>query len=299
MKSLKSCLLIFIVVAMSIGTASCSRTAATSTPMPTLAPGGYQRTLAVNGQSRTYLLYVPPNLDSSQPVPVVFGFHGYTANGARFRDVTGFNAIADTNGILAVYPEGEGGDHSWNAGGCCAGARTAGLEDVAFVRQILSDLKTIANIDPQRIYATGHSNGAMFVYRLACEMADTFAAIAPVAGPLFYSPCKPEKPVSVIHVHGLADTSVPYAGGAFAGYPSMTFPSVAESIAAWVKLDGCTADAQVDEQGVVTHTAYASCKGGAAVELYAIEELDHSWPQPDLWPASERIWEFFAAHPKP
>jgi polyhydroxybutyrate depolymerase len=299
MKNPKICLLILIVAAMSIGIAACSRTAATSTPMPTLAPGGYQRTLTVNGQSRSYLLYVPPNMNSSQPVPVVFGFHGYTSNGASFRDVTGFNAIADTNGILAVYPEGEGGDHSWNAGGCCAGARTADLEDVTFIRQIISDLKVIANIDPKRIYATGHSNGAMFVYRLACEMSDIFAAIAPVAGPLFYSPCKPKEPISVMHVHGLADASVPYAGGPYAGYPTMIFPSVEESIAAWVKLDGCTGDAQVEEQGGVTHTAYASCKAGTTVELYTIEGLGHIWPQPDVWPASERIWGFFSAHPKP
>ena len=112
----------------------------------------------------------------------------------------------------------------------------------------------------------------MFVYRLACEMSDTFAAVAPVAGPLFYSPCKPKEPVSVMHVHGLADPAVPYAGGP-SGYPSMVFPSVAESIAAWVKLDGCTGDAQVEEQGIVTHTAYASCKAGTAVELYAIDGI--------------------------
>jgi polyhydroxybutyrate depolymerase len=267
--------------------------------MPTLAPGGYQRTLTVKGQSRSYLLYVPPGLDSSQPIPVVLGFHGYTGTGSSFRDVTGFNDIADTDGFLAVYPEGEGGDHSWNAGGCCAGASMADLDDVAFIRQIMSDLKTIANIDPGRVYATGHSNGAMFVYRLACEMSDTFAAVAPVAGPLFYSPCKPKGPVSVIHVHGLADTSVPYTGGSYPGYPSMVFPSVDESIAAWVKLDGCSDEKQVEVQGTVTHTAYASCQAGTAVELYAIAGLDHHWPQPEEWPASQTIWEFFEAHPKP
>jgi polyhydroxybutyrate depolymerase len=299
MKNPKICLFILIIVAISIGITSCNRTAATSTPMPTLAPGGYQRTLMVKGQSRSYLLYVPPHLDNSQPVPVVFGFHGYTGTGPSFRDGTGFNDIAETNGFLVVYPEGEGGDHSWNAGGCCAGARMADLEDVAFIRQIILGLKTIANIDPKRIYATGHSNGAMFVYRLACEMSDTFAAIAPVAGPLFYSPCKPKEPVSVMHVHGLADPAVPYTGGPYAGYPSMVFPSVEESISAWAKLDGCSVGAQVEKQGTVTHTIYASCKAGTVVELYAIEGLDHSWPQPDVWPASETIWEFFAAHPKP
>jgi polyhydroxybutyrate depolymerase len=299
MKNARICLLILIAIAMLLGAAACSRAAATSTPMPTLQPGGYERTLTVKGQSRSYLLYVPPNLDNAQPIPVVFGFHGYTGTGPGFRDVTGFNVIAEANGFLAVYPEGEGGDRSWNAGGCCAGAQVTDLEDVAFIRQIISDLKAIVNVDPKRIFATGHSNGAMFVYRLACEMSDTFAAIAPVAGPLFYSPCKPKQPVSVIHVHGLADTSVPYAGGSYPGRPSMVFPSAEESIAAWVELDGCSGEARVNEQGIVMHTAYASCKDNTAVELYAIEGLAHTWPQPEVWPASQAIWEFFAAHPKP
>jgi len=299
MKNPKLYLLLFLALAGLTGITACRQTAATRTPLPTLQPGSYERTLTVKGMARSYLLYVPPNLDNSQPVPVVMGFHGYTSNGASFRDGTGFNAIADANDFLVVYPEGEGGDHSWNAGGCCAGAKGADLEDVAFVRQIVSDLKTIVDVDPKRIYATGHSNGAMFSYRLACEMSDTFAAVAPVAGPLFYSPCKPKQPVSVIHVHGLVDPVVPFSGGPYPGYPSMVFPSVDASIAAWVKLDGCTGQVKVEEQGIVTHTAYASCKKGTVVELYAIDGLVHVWPQPDVWLASDTIWEFFAAHPKP
>jgi len=299
MKPTKTYPLIIIAIFLSFGTAACSQRTATSTPMPTLQPGDHERTLQVDGQTRSYLLYIPLGMDNLQPVPVVLGFHGYGSTAENFESVTGFDDIADTHGFLVAYPQGGGGDNSWNAGGCCARSQVNGADDIAFIRQVVSDLKTIANVDPQRIYATGHSNGAMFVYRLACEMPDTFAAIAPVAGPLFYSPCKPEEPVSVIHVHGLADTSVPYAGGAFTGYPSMTFPSVAESIAAWVKLDGCSGEAQVDEQGGVTHSAYASCKDNTAVELYAIDGLGHVWPQPEVWPASQTIWEFFAAHLKP
>ncbi len=267
--------------------------------MPTLAPGDQERRLTVKGQSRSYLLHVPPGMDNLHPAPVLLGFHGYGSSAARFRSVTGFNAIADANMFLAVYPQGDNGDNSWNAGGCCIRYPSSGADDIAFVRQVLADLRTIANIDPQRIYATGHSNGAMFVYRLACDMPDTFAAIAPVAGPLFYSPCKPQEPVSVIHVHGLADRSVPFEGGTLPGYTEVTFPSAMFSIEAWVKLDGCTGEAQVDTQGAATHTAYASCKSGAAVELYAIEGLAHVWPQAEVWPASQTIWEFFAAHPKP
>jgi polyhydroxybutyrate depolymerase len=284
-----------------INTTACNQAVGTptQTAMPALAPGSYQRTLVVKGLSRTYLLHVPPGLDNRLPVPVVLAFHGFGGNGLGFQDWTGFNDVADQNGFLVVYPEGEGGDNSWNAGGCCGGAMMRDVDDTAFIRQMLADLGTIVLLDPRRIYATGHSNGAMFVYRLACEMSDTFAAIAPVSGPLFYGPCQPGQPVSVMHVHGLADLVVPYAGSRPTNMPDLVFPPVQQGITAWVQLDGCTGAAQVEKQGMVTHTSYASCRAGSAVELYTIDGLDHMWAQPDVWPTTETIWEFFAAHPKP
>ena len=142
----------------------------------------------------------------------------------------------------------------------------------------------------------------MFSYRLGCEMSDTFAAIAPVAGWLLTNPCQPQQPVSVVHVHGLNDN---YAGGIF---PMMVngvntdivYPPVEQGIATWVQLDGCTGAAQVEKQGVVTHTVNSSCRAGTAVELYAIEGWPHLWPEPNVFPtfSSPMIWAFFAAHPK-
>ena len=171
-------------------------------------------------------------------------------------------------------------------------------DEAAFVRQMLSDLETLASLDPRRIYAVGFSNGAMLVYRLACEMSDTFAAVAPLAGTLFYTPCQPQQPVSLVHVHGLEDTVVPYAGGG--DLISGGVPSVEQGIATWVQLDGCSRAAQVEQQeGGITHTAYTSCQSGSAVELYTVQVLGHGWPSMAEFPASEVIWDFFVAHPKP
>jgi polyhydroxybutyrate depolymerase len=163
-------------------------------------------------------------------VPVVFVFHGWRNTASSFQPV-GLKEMADANGFLLVTPDGSGpgDDTSWNAGGCCGSAAADEVDEAAFVRQMLSDLGTLANLDPRRIYAAGFSNGAMLVYRLACEMSDTFAAVAPLAGTLFYTPCQPQQPVSVVHVHGLADTIVPYAGGG--DLISGGFPSVEQSIA--------------------------------------------------------------------
>jgi polyhydroxybutyrate depolymerase len=206
--------------------------------------------------------------------------------------LTGFDDIADTAGFLVVYPEGIGA--SWNAGTCCGYAYETNVDEPAFIREILSDLGTIISVDTKRIYAAGFSNGGGLMYRLACEMSDTFAAVAPVAGALFYSLCQPQQPVSLIKVHGLADLVAPYTGGG-----EFEVPPVEEVIETWAQLNGCTGSPEVEKEKVVTHTFYSSCNAGTAVELYTIEVGGHEWPSKYVWPTSQIIWDFFAAHPKP
>jgi polyhydroxybutyrate depolymerase len=318
MKNFRSRLLAILAVALLIS--SCNQTVVTSTatvvptatpeptptPAPTIQPGDSTRKLNVSGTDRTYLLHIPPGLDSQQPVPVVLVFHEYTGSVSLTRLQTHFDDMADTNSFILAYPNGIGA--SWNAGDCCGFAVETKVDESAFVRQILSDLGTIASLDPKRIYAVGFSNGAMLAYRLACEMSDTFAAIGSVAGLLLYSPCQPQQPVSVIHIHGLNDPYLPYTGGASnpdcgSGCPA-TFPPVEQGIKTWVQLDGCTGSPQVNVDGALTHTIYATCKPGTAIELYTIDGLGHLWPQPTgsgklNFPATKTIWDFFAAHPKP
>ncbi len=276
--------------------------APTPTPAPTLESGDTERAVTVDGLPRDYILYIPPGLDSSQMVPVVFAFHYYPASGLDMQNLTGFNAIADTGGFVVVYPNGI--DGSWNAGSCCGLAVENNVDESAFVREILADLGTIVSIDAKRIYAMGNSNGGMLSYRLACEMSDTFAAIAPVQGIMWQSPCEPTQPVSVLHVHGVEDSVVPYAGGESSSPDvprGLHFPSVEQSITTWAQLDGCTNSAQVDEPGQIPikHTVYTSCRAGTAVELYAIEIMGHFWPETYVLPISQVTWDFFAAHPKP
>jgi polyhydroxybutyrate depolymerase len=171
------------------------------------------------------------------------------------------------------------------------------VDDIAFVRQIVSDLGTIASIDTKRIYGLGFSNGGGLVYRLGCEMSDTFAAIAPVSAPLV-GLCQPQQPVSLLHVHGLEDTVVPYAGGG--DIIPGGFPSIEQGINTWMQLDGCTGAAQVEtQQSNITHTVYASCRAGTAVELYTVGGADHEWASIQRrLPISKVIWDFFAAHSK-
>jgi polyhydroxybutyrate depolymerase len=256
-----------------------------------------QRKVAVGPLERTYYLHVPKMLPAGTPVPVVFVFHGYTGDGIGMAPLTRFNPLADAYRFLVVYPEGTGpaGKLSWNAGGCCGSAAAGDVDESAFVREILADLADVgAAVDPKRMYATGLSNGAMLSYRLACEMSGTFAAVAPVAGILLFDGCRPAQPVSILHLHGTADDVVPYAGGG-----EGSWPGVQAGILSWAGFDGCDPAPKTERSGIAAHTLYTGCKAGSAVELYLLDGIGHVWPRTSVWPASQTIWDFFAAHPKP
>ncbi len=269
---------------------------------PTKVPAGdTTRTVAADSMQRTYLLHVPPGFSADRPAALVFVFHGVGEDGFYISTVTGMSEVADASGFLAVYPAGTAppGPLSWNAGGCCGYAFYNRVDEPAFIREILADLARTVAIDPKRIYATGFSNGALLSYRLACEMSETFAAIAPVAGILSWSPCQPKEPVSVLHIHGSGDVSVPYSGGGINPITGLPFPSINRGIAAWVRLDGCPDTPQTEWAGIVEHTSYTSCRNGTSVELYVLRGWSHLWPVSSVLPASQVIWDFFAAHPKP
>lgn len=292
------------------GLVACNSTSPTSTPKPAVTstlvpPATVQaldalRTVTVGDLKRTYLLHIPPGLNNRQAVPLVFVFHGFTGNANEFRSATGFDAISNANGFIAVYPNGTGASNalSWNAGSCCGYADQNGINEPAFVRAILADVETLASVDNKRIYATGHSNGGFLAYALACEMSDTFAAVAPVAGLLLYYPCQPKQPVSLMHIHGLADTVVPFQQSRLDYTTGQAFSPVKDSVTAWAKLDKCADAGPAEKNGILSHTPYTACPPGIAVELDTLDGVEHVWPSPFI-PVSQMIWDFFAAHPKP
>lgn len=173
-----------------------------------LRPGDHARSLEVDEERRGYLVHVPPQYDPATPTPVVLAFHGGGGEADAMAAFSGLNEKADQAGFIVAYPDGSGRlerMRTFNAGNCCGHAAAANIDDVAFTRQILDDLQGIANVDRRRIFATGMSNGAMMAYRLAAELSDRIAAIAPIAGPMGMQGCRPGRAVSVIHFHGDAD----------------------------------------------------------------------------------------------
>jgi polyhydroxybutyrate depolymerase len=227
----------------------------------------------------------------------------------------GLNKTSDKAGFIVVYPSGTGTGPFlvWNAGGFRGKLAEGKPDDVAYIGKLLDDLATVVNVDTKRVYACGMSNGAMMCYRLAAEMSDRIAAIAPVAGTIAIEESKPQRPVPVIHFHGTKDNIVPFE------MPKrksqfMKFLGVEESIQTWVNLNGCDKTCTTetiskdDDELKVTRQTYSGRKAGADVVLITIEDGGHTWPgqQPPVGfigksaqniSANEIMWEFFQKHP--
>lgn len=269
-----------------------------------------ERSVRVDGSTRTYRLFVPADLDRSTPAPVVVVMHGGFGSARQAELAYGFDDVAEANGFVVAYPDGV--RRAWNAGDCCGEAARVDVDDVGFIRAMIDDIASIVPIDPRRRYAAGMSNGAMMAERLACD-TDLFAAYASVAGALM-EPCPSPHPISVLHIHGMADTHVPFDGspGNGVGHVARHTP-VDETIAMWRRVDQCDPPTTTADQQVTTSTA--QCPAGRSVELITIAAAGHQWPQgeaaasrpvrpgadapSDAFAATPLIWAFFAAHPAP
>jgi polyhydroxybutyrate depolymerase len=244
-----------------------------------LQAGDYTRRVTVNRRERAYVFHIPRDHDSTMPTPVIFAFHGGFGTSETFARVTNLHELAGRVGFIVVYPEGY--RRSWNGGDCCGPAKGQDIDDVAFVRAMLEDLTSVANVDPQRVFATGFSNGGIFSYRLACELSDRIAAIAPVSSAMGLSDlaCNPTRPVPVLHFHGTADRYAPFAGGPSAYKPAGERRSVPGTINFWLRRNGCTNETQVNYQrGSATCITHPNCRGDAEVILCTIEGMGHEWP---------------------
>lgn len=264
-----------------------------------LAPGSYTRSVTMDdGWKREYLLRVPPG--KARPRPVVIALHGGLNDMQYIRDSTGFDALADEKGFVTAYPNGFFG--TWNAGGCCWFARMAGIDDVGFLDRLIDTLVREGLADPRRIYLTGFSNGGGMAYRYACERSTRIAAIGVVSGSLAV-PCEPERPVSLIAVHGTADPSVPFGGGGDQDWNNhVPFPPVQAVMDFWRSIDRLPPLDRIvlDAASTVCRTSLGAVRS-SQVEFCTIFDGGHTWPDGTGKgvAASPLIWDFFTKHVRP
>lgn len=276
-----------------------------------------------DGRARTYRVHVPASLPHDRPVPLLLALHGGTGSGQQFETNSGFDALADAHHFIVVYPDGIeiGGrsilahGHVWNGGRCCGPAVTQNVDDVGFLSRVIDEVSKQYDVDPARVYAAGHSNGAIMAYRLACELSDTIVAIGVQAGSLEVDTCAPSQPVSVIHIHGTADQNLPIDGGMGKGISRIAFRPPRDAVTTFAAADGCPASSVTTvspDNPDVTTEAWTPCHGGAAVEFVKVHGASHAWmghpsaraargltgaPYMD-YDSSAAIWTFLAAHPR-
>jgi polyhydroxybutyrate depolymerase len=227
----------------------------------------------------------------------VLAFHGGGGNASGFQRYAGLDALADRDGFLVAYPNGsnrlfEERLLTWNAGECCGFAAEIGVDDVGFALAVIEDVAQHSSLDLSRVYATGHSNGAMMAYRLAAEAAGRVAAIAPVAGAMALGHFAPARAVPVLHIHSVDDPRALYAGGIneTLGREISHRPVEAE-LERWRERDGCPQAPAVLEQrtwqaeGGAEHSAtllaWAPCADGSEVRLWRLTGAGHGWPGAD------------------
>ena len=258
---------------------------------------------------RKNLIHVPDSYDGSEAVSLILAFHGGFGSPVNIEKQSQLSLLSDQEGFIVCYPEGL--HHAWNAGWCCGKPMRDNYDDVGMVSALIDKLLDEYNIDPKRVYATGMSNGAFMSYRLACELSDKIAAVAPVEGTMNIEVCNPSEPVPIIHFHSYMDTSVPYEGGVGDG-PSDHYNTPLDSVfTVWSGYNGCMVDDTLIYSGSdYDHWQWKDCNNNAIIEFYISHDGGHQWPMgvkprkgaddpSQAFNANQLMWEFFQAHPKP
>ncbi|MBA4240658.1 MAG: hypothetical protein C0448_08025 [Sphingobacteriaceae bacterium] len=260
----------------------------------------------VGGQYRSYRLYVPAIYTGATARPLILNLHGYTSNAQQQQLYSNFMPIADTANFLMVFPNGtySSGQRFWNAG-----ISSALVNDIAFLNALIDSLDLTYNINLNRVYSTGMSNGGYMSHTLACELSNRITAIASVTGSIFNTQygtnCHPTRPVPVMQIHGTNDPTVPYAGSS----SSMPVDTIVKY---WVTKNNCNTtptfsnvpNTSTTDGCTAEHYKYLNGTSGSSVELYKIIGGTHTWPgfpfggsgtNMDM-NASKEIWRFFSKY---
>lgn len=186
----------------------------------------------------SYAVYVPPELDLTQPAPAILALHGRPGTGAGMAYLLDAHAYAREHSLVMVYPDGA--NNEWNSVRGFSGFDSSGVDDTDFLVRLVGDLSIDLNLDPNRVFVLGFSNGGFMTQRLACEASDTFAGFAFVGATLFAgipSLCEDTPPVPILYIHGTHDAVVSW-NGITQGQTTL-YLSALDTLAFWIEHNGC------------------------------------------------------------
>ena len=270
-------------------TAAYAQTAATNAPPCDLphASGVSTEPLMSGQRQRSYRLFVPPGYDGRQRLPLVLDLHGSGGNAAGQARTSGLETLSTSERFLVATLEADGG--RWNVP-----VQQNRPDDVVYVGDVIAHVASRVCTDNARVYATGFSGGGRMSSLLGCAMGSRLAAIAPVSGLRFPSPCS-GSPVPVLTFHGLADPQNPYDGHA-SGRGAEWEESVPDALAGWARRNSCKGDVVLeDPPGPLSTMRYAGCADGAEVRMIRIDGLGHRWTREEV-DTTAVMWQFFKSH---
>ena len=270
----------------------------------------------MNGETRQYILHRPDGLQENSPL--VFVLHGLGGSASGIREYSRMDKVANENGFAVCYPQGTGGSedtkytkkgtHFWNVGYEVHKNET--VDDVEFITSLATFLQEKYNLDSEKTFCTGMSNGGDMSYLLGCAAPDIFKAIAPITGCMMkwiYDSCNENDPVPVFHVHGTADRTTYYEGDEENRDEWGAYMGVERTINLWIERNECSntsvdtlPDIDKNDGSIVIAQKNTGGKNNNEVWFYKVIGGDHEWPQG--WPknsgnqdlnTSAEIWNFF------
>ena len=281
-------------------------------PIIEIYPPPYEgQELSCRTSERLFYLYLPKDYSEIEAAfPAMFSLHGYTSTAETNINYTDFQKLADAENFIVIYPQGlvhetKGGTH-WNIDEIGPGNS---VNSIAFLESVLDWAGENFNVDLKRFYSAGMSNGGFMSYHLACNISSKIAAVASVTGAMSsftYDNCSAQ-PTSVLQIHGMEDTVVPYAGTITS--QGVGYRGIEDVMDFWARNNSCDLEPTIfpipdisgDGQGG-SHKIFSNCANGVSVELYLLDGMGHEWPgkyeryggsdEFDITSA-EVIWSFF------
>ena len=259
--------------------------------MPLVTPASAEPSVITVGTDRPARV-VLPNSNATAPQPLLLVLHGYTSSGEYLDSYLNLRPEAAKRGIVLAFPNGtteEGtGIPFWQGTDACCNFRQSKVDDVTYLVGLIDDIAAVTPIDRSRVYVFGHSNGSFMGYRLACTRPDVFAAVAGLAGATFAkrTDCSPSEPISILHIHGTNDVTIPITG-TFLAAP---VPAATQTVKMWAGYNKCAAnkamkrlkniDIERSLKGAETQVYSYRCPQGLSVEFWKSIGAEHS-PKPN------------------
>ena len=291
---------------------------ADTVPEPTLSGKLTETSIQSDGKVRNFLWYAPKNVSGNT---IIFVLHGSTGTGEGIREQTAyeFDLLADKEGFVVVYPTGY--FNHWNdcRGSADYQANIENIDDISFLKAIEKHLSKTLNHSFNHRFATGHSNGGHFCFKLALETPEWIDGIAPISANLPVDSnldCqKKGQFIPLMILNGTADPVNPYEGGlvSILGNDSRgTVLSTDATMDYWLSLDTCqlTTNQQVLADKITTDNSTVEqtiwqCNGQPKAMVYKMVGAGHTIPHPEsimpkiLGPTNQdingaaEIWAFF------